>query len=280
MLVLSGALLLPARLALAHETRDVVGGKYQLRVGFISEPAYQGLENGLELTICNGQCAPKPDANGVLVNGLTGAFDSLKVEVIFEANTMPLSLVAVPYNPGKYNAQFIPTRAGNYTFHIFGMLGPDKLDERFTSNPNTFDSVQPLTVVQFPDKTGYNQSASSVPAATPQGSSGQATVAPTAQTAQTAGTTPAATALSGPTTGTVAGVSASDLQDLKEQLITQQQDLATAKGNSSMASTLALGGLIAGVIGLSLGGLALFLARPKKPKPSDRSKQSGEPESD
>ena len=261
--------------ALAHETRDVDGGKYQFRVGFITEPAYQGLENGLELTVCTGQCTTKPDSNGVLANGLTGAFDTLKAEVIYGPSTMPLTLVAVPYQPGKYNAPFVPTRTGNYSFHIFGTLGTDKIDERFTSSPDTFDSVQELTALQFPDKPGFSQ-AGSVPPATAGTSTGVAVGGPTAAPAATpattvAGGTPIAAVAPTASAAAPAGASASDLQALQQQLATQQQALDTAKTNASSANTLGLVGLIVGIIGLVVAALALFMSRSRgssgSPKP-------------
>ncbi len=277
------ALWLSTGAALAHETRDVDGGKYQFRVGFITEPAYQGLENGLELTVCTGQCTTKPDSNGVLANGLTGAFDTLKAEVIYGPSAMPLTLVAVPYQPGKYNAPFVPTRTGNYSFHIFGTLGTDKIDERFTSSPDTFDSVQELTALQFPDKPGYNQ-ASSLPAATASTSTGVAAGSPTAAPAATPAATAAGTTSAGSGATPVvaaaptknagaapAGASASDLQALQQQLAAQQQALDTAKNNVASANTLGLVGLIAGIIGLVVAGVALFMSRsrggPGSPKP-------------
>lgn len=276
MFSLGSALWLSTGAALAHETRDVDGGKYQFRVGFIDEPAYQGLPNGLELVVCTGQCTTKPDSNGVLANGLTGAFDTLKAEVIYGPSTMPLTLVAVPYQPGKYDARFVPTRTGNYSFHIFGTLGSDKIDERFTSSPDTFDSVQEITALQFPDKPGFNQ-AGSVPPATAGTSTGVAVGGPTAGPASTpaatlAGGTPVAAVAPTVNAATVpAGVSASDLQSLRQQLTTQQQALDAAKNNASSANMLGLAGLIVGIVGLGVAGIALFVNRSKvgsgSPKP-------------
>lgn len=268
------ALWLSTGAALAHETRDVDGGKYQLRVGFISEPAYQGLTNGLELTVCTGQCTTKPDSNGVLSNGVTGAFDTLKAEVIFGPSTMPLTLVAVPYQPGKYDAMFVPTRTGNYTFHISGTLNSDKIDERFTSSPDTFDAVQALTVVQFPDKPGFDQAGSatngSTSAATPVVTASGTASTPVAATTAAAIPT-AASASTGSAGSALAGASASDVQALQQQLATQQQALDTAKNNASSANTLGLLGLIVGILGLVVAGIALFMSRSKgssgSPKP-------------
>lgn len=273
-LAVVSALWLSTGAALAHETRDVAGGKYQFRVGFIDEPAYQGLQNGLELTVCNGQCTTKPDSNGVLANGVTGAFDTLKAEVIFGPSTMPLTLMAVPYQPGKYDALFVPTRPGNYTFHITGTLNSDKIDERFTSSPDTFDSVQPLTVIQFPDKPGFEQGGS-VGSATASSGSTSASVASAATPVATPGSSAAPTVAVTPAvvSANVAsvGASASDVQALQQQLAAQQQALDTAKNNTSSANTLGLVGLIVGVVGLVVAGVALFMSRSKggggSPKP-------------
>jgi hypothetical protein len=242
--------------AWAHETRDVDGGKYQFRVGFIEEPAYQGLQNGLELTICTGPCVSNKDVPGTFTNGVSGAFDTLKAEVIFGKDSMPLTLVIVPFNPGKYNARFVPTRVGNYTFHIFGTLGSDKIDERFTSSPDTFDSVQSLTAIQFPDKPGFGAAeTATTPAAT-----ASATTAASATTVAASSTT-AAVATAAPTTAAASTTSTADLQELRQQLNAQQQQLNTAKDQAATANGLAIGGTAAGIIGILLALAALLFGR-------------------
>jgi hypothetical protein len=62
---------------------------------------------------------------------------------------MPLTLV--PVGEGEYEAAFVPTATGDYTFRIFGTIGEATVDERVTSGPTTFDSVQPLTAIEFPE---------------------------------------------------------------------------------------------------------------------------------
>ena len=52
--------------------------------------------------------------------------------------------------PGAYRAVFFPTAAGAYTFHIFGEIDGEPIDERFTSGPDTFSEVQDATAGQFP----------------------------------------------------------------------------------------------------------------------------------
>jgi hypothetical protein len=243
--------------AAAHETRDIVGGAYQVRVGFIDEPAYQGLLNGLVLTICSGKCTSNPDGSGTLANGVVGAFETVKVEVIHGGQSMPLPLVAVPRQPGQYHARFVPTRVGDYTFRIHGMIGSDQFDERFTSSPTTFDSVQPATVIQFPDKPGYPTGGTVAPPAT-------------AQAAPTAASAPTPAPPAAPSTAV-----AVEFQVLRAQLQDQQQQLEAAAASAAGASTLALAGLAAGALGI-LVGLVAVLAGRRSPSPQQPRSESGE----
>lgn len=125
----------------AHEQRDVGEGRYSLTVGFVEEPAYVGIENGLYLKVValTGEAGP--------VEGLAGA---LTAEVVFGDRTMPLALLPLPNDPGVYEGRFIPTQAGDYTFRLAGQFGEQVIDETFRSSPNTFDAVKPATAAQFP----------------------------------------------------------------------------------------------------------------------------------
>jgi len=139
-------------IASAHERRTV--GKYQVIVGFINEPAFTNDKNSLDFTVCEGEC--KYDGTGasrVLTNPVKDAQKSLKVEVISNgAAPQPLEVEARFGADGKYNGWFYPTKAGDYTFHIFGTIGNDKFDEKFTSSPKTFGQVQ--DAIQYPLKGG------------------------------------------------------------------------------------------------------------------------------
>ena len=60
----------------------------------------------------------------------------------------PLSLSVEPFfeegefgTLGDYRAWFIPTSAGQYTFHFTGKIDGQSVDETFTSGPKTFDDV-------------------------------------------------------------------------------------------------------------------------------------------
>jgi len=126
--------------ALAHEQRTV--GNYNFVVGFLNEPAYVGLPNGLDLRISNKD-------SGKPVEGLE---KTLQAEFIFGSKTMPLTVKARFGQPGAYTADLIPTKAGTYIFHIFGTVEGQKVDEKFESGPGRFNDVQEMTPLQFPDK--------------------------------------------------------------------------------------------------------------------------------
>ncbi|GCE16135.1 hypothetical protein [Tengunoibacter tsumagoiensis] len=133
--------------ASAHEKRHV--GPYTFIVGFLTEPAYAQQSNSLDLTICNGDACTYTVTDGakVVSNPVNDADKTLKVEVS-AGSSAPLALPIVPRwaNPGKYNAYFAPSVTGDYTFHIFGTLNNEKIDEKFTSSPTGFGSVGALKV--------------------------------------------------------------------------------------------------------------------------------------
>lgn len=146
--VAAAACLVGGPAAFAHEQRHV--GAYQLTVGWGHEPTYIGAENSVQLFV--------HDAHGNPVDGL-GAPPTLQVEAIFGSQTTsPLDLAA-SFDPdtalgmhGEFDAPIIPTAAGNYTFHFFGSINGQKVDERFTSGPTTFNTVSDPTGVEFPAK--------------------------------------------------------------------------------------------------------------------------------
>jgi hypothetical protein len=130
--------------AFAHEARTV--GAYHFLVGFGDEPPYAGLKNSVQLILS--------DRSGKVTN-LT---DTLKVEVIFGTQKMqfPLEATFDPDSglgtPGDYRAWFIPTAPGTYTFHFFGTIGKQSVDQSFTSGATTFSDVVDPSRVQFPTK--------------------------------------------------------------------------------------------------------------------------------
>ncbi len=137
--------LAPSAPAFAHEERTV--GAYHFVVGWGDEPAYSGLKNSVQFILSTKSGKP-----------VTNLGDSLKVEVIFGQQRMELPLEPA-FDPaegfgtlGDYRAWIIPTAPGTYTFHFLGSIGKQKVDERFTSGPTTFDDVADPAEVEFPTK--------------------------------------------------------------------------------------------------------------------------------
>ena len=133
--------------AFAHEQRQV--GAYQFTVGWEHEPTYVGEENAVQLFIHTANGQPLDDI---------GTPPTLQVEVMFGAQTSPPLDLEASFDPdtglgthGEFDAAIIPTAVGNYTFHFFGAVDGQKVDQRFTSGPTTFNTVADPTGIEFPE---------------------------------------------------------------------------------------------------------------------------------
>lgn len=127
--------------ALAHERREV--GKYQLVVGFNTEPALQAEPNGAQLTVT------VPTENNRPVEGLA---DSLKVAIAYGGGQpKEFKLRSVFGTPGRYVADLIPTRSGTYIFTFTGSIEGATVNERFESGPGRFNDVEAVEGIQFPE---------------------------------------------------------------------------------------------------------------------------------
>lgn len=178
-LVLLFAALLPF-VASAHERREVADGQYRMVVGFLDEPAFVGLKNGLDLRVEKlGPAEASPAAEnpaseqGTPVAGspaeeqgtpVEGLADTLKAEVIYGDQTMELELTPAYGEPGVYESVFFPMATGTYTFHIYGEIEGTPIDESFTSSPEGFSEVEPIEPLQFPQSEASLSSTAGVPA--------------------------------------------------------------------------------------------------------------------
>lgn len=127
--------------AAAHERRAV--GPYEFEVGWLNEPAFAGLMNGLDLSVTDTRTH----------KGVEGLEKTLTVE-LRTGGLAPLALTLTARfgTPGAYDGTFMPTVAGTYTFHITGKIDTLSLDEKFESGPGRFDDVASATAVQYPVK--------------------------------------------------------------------------------------------------------------------------------
>ncbi|MDQ3693751.1 MAG: hypothetical protein M3464_08990 [Chloroflexota bacterium] len=145
-------LLLPLG-ALAHEGRELIGGQYEVEVGFIDEPAYLGEKNGLFLHVVNLAAGTATAENAEEAGAgapVLGLADTLQAEVIYGDQTMELEVRPDFDGPGTYHGFFFPMAEGDYTFRIFGEIEGNPIDESFTSSPEGFSGVESRAPLEFP----------------------------------------------------------------------------------------------------------------------------------
>ena len=154
--------------ALAHEGREV--GGYNINIGWINEPAYEGFINGVELRVIRvmeggddhhgDSTAVADDHHGdsVAVKGLE---NTLQVEVTYVPTgaSRVVNLLADVYEPGRYTADLLPTTPGVYEFRVFGAIEGMQVDETFASKGGGggFDDIRPLASLQFPEELPSNR---------------------------------------------------------------------------------------------------------------------------
>lgn len=144
LLAVGASMLLMTATVFAHENREV--GDYQLTVGFLNEPAIVEEPNGLSLEVVRGS-----GDSSEPVEGLAG---SLRAEIIYGDERLPLEIQPAFGAPGSYTADVIPTETGAYTFHIFGSIEGMEIDESFTGGPDTFSEVASRQTMNFPNQVG------------------------------------------------------------------------------------------------------------------------------
>ncbi len=126
--------------ASAHVEVDVGDGQYMMEIGFRDEPAFLGQPNAIFIHVEEyGTGGTEP------VEGLAA---TLTAEVTKDGKTFSPALV--PMGDGTYEGAFVPTEVGDYSFRISGTIGDATVDETVSSSPTTFNSVEPLSSIEFP----------------------------------------------------------------------------------------------------------------------------------
>lgn len=140
-LVTVTALLALTQPVAAHERRTV--GPYEVVVGFGSEPAFAGSTNGASIRITDARTS-KP---------VEGVEKTLTVE-IRAGGLAPLALPlrAVFGTPGLYQADFVPTKEGAYSFRFKGKIETLDVNETFESGPGRFNDVEAVAKLQYPEQ--------------------------------------------------------------------------------------------------------------------------------
>ncbi len=158
---------------LAHEGRQV--GDYNINIGWIVEPAYEGFMNGVEVRVTrvaegggesHGESTSMSmdDAGGGMAmaghhggtEAVEGLENTLQVEVVYVPTgaSRVVNLSADVYEPGRYTADLLPTTPGVYEFRVFGAIEGMQVDETFASmgGGGGFDDIRPLASLQFPEE--------------------------------------------------------------------------------------------------------------------------------
>jgi hypothetical protein len=140
------AVMAAAAPAQAHEHRVVAG--HSMVVGWGDEPTFAGFKNAVQVFV-------NEQGTGGEEEGPPVEDAELEVEVLFGGEDAtesigPMTLEPAFDSPGEYLATIVPTRPGQYTFHITGTLGGEEVDEFFTSGPETFSQVADPADVEFP----------------------------------------------------------------------------------------------------------------------------------
>ena len=130
------ALMILAGPASAHTERTK--GPIDLEIGFLVEPVYVGSPNAVFVDLSR-EGHPVTDLGG-----------SLSVTVGFgDQTSYPMSFEPLE-EPGQYQAPFIPSQPGPYTFALSGKVDGTKVDLSLTSGPKTFDKAEDPSSAMFP----------------------------------------------------------------------------------------------------------------------------------
>lgn len=149
---------LSASIAFAHESRRV--GEYELLAGWMQEPAYEGLKNGVDFRVTRADEHSHDDGHGHghgdAAAAIEGLEDTVEVEVTHEPSgtSKVFALRGLWGQPGRYTADVIPTRPGAYEFRFFGRIEGMEIDEAFGSASlgGGFDDVVSSGGIHFPER--------------------------------------------------------------------------------------------------------------------------------
>lgn len=125
-LVAGLALLLGSTPALAHE--HVIVGDYEFTVGWLAEPVIAGEINGLELFVAPAPPEGSEEGHQEEAAGVTGLEDSLDFTVEYGGESRSVPLEPAFDQPGGYEASFLPSQPGQYTFHFTGSVNDQPVD--------------------------------------------------------------------------------------------------------------------------------------------------------
>lgn len=164
-LAVGAVALVAPELGTARERRFLMNDRFELEVGFLHEPPYQGQPNGLYLRVIDFQPptptptpdpapTPTPDPDATPPPEPTPPapppVTEIRAEVRYAGQTRELNLARDAEDPTLFRSEFVPSQPGDYTFRIFGMLDGVEFSEEFSSSGSTFPGVVGTADNQFP----------------------------------------------------------------------------------------------------------------------------------
>ena len=146
---LAAALLALASVAGVSAHGMAHAGPFTFAIGFQHEPTFVGQVNGVQVFVSDDTEKPVTDIAAGDLSVVVGFGDQLSQKLSLE----PAFDVEEGWGtPGEYDAVFVPTSPGDYTFHITGAIHSAPVDLQMTSSPSTFSSAETTAALEFPVK--------------------------------------------------------------------------------------------------------------------------------
>jgi len=136
-LLLASAALFPAS---AHQSIEVADGAYRVTAGYLVNPPYTTVLNGIDLAV--------RDADGVLITGLEKSLEAWVLGP--EGSEVKLTLRANGDKEGWYTGNFMPTAPGSYTFRVKGYVGTLAIDLLFDHVAHTDPAIMDIKDISLP----------------------------------------------------------------------------------------------------------------------------------
>ena len=147
-----------------HEDREE--GDYKFIVGFLNEPAYEGLRNAVSLRVTKARVEEHGEAMQEEEAKMPGHGEPATVPVEGLESTLQVEVTHVPsgasrvmdlrpawHDPGHYLADLIPTSPGHYRFRFFGTIEGNEIDSTYDSRAGggSFDDIRVASAIHFPE---------------------------------------------------------------------------------------------------------------------------------
>lgn len=119
-----------------HTTVDIE--KYEIQVGWETEPPIVGIRNDLVLKIIE-----RGETQG-MYTGVTDVFKNLDATIVYGGLTKKIDINSDP-RPGYYFSPIIPTKTGTYSIDLKGKIGESQVNVQIP-----IEDIESAAVLNFP----------------------------------------------------------------------------------------------------------------------------------